>query len=104
MSVHFCFTALERYYNKVMEQINSYSEALRYMKEGFTVCTAEAVPVYFNLRDNRVRVHTEQYSLRLSLTEWKELYGEKVFCLCEDADDQLIDPEKDKEYYSWRHK
>ena len=87
-----------------MERINSYSEALRCLKEGFTISTAEEMPVYFTLHENRIRVHSEQYTLRLSQQEWKDLYGDRVFYLCDDPDDQFIDPEKDKEYYSWRHK
>ena len=88
-----------------MNQILSFAEVLQYLSIGEVVFIKEDTHfTYFKKLDQKIIVKSDNYVVKLSIDEWKDLYQNRSFFLFEDKSEDFIDPEKDKEYYSWRHK
>ena len=74
----------------------------QFYTEGFAT-TFYQKPTKFISKKKRVYVYSSNSSYNLSFNDFSELFKDSKFII-EDFEDSTIDPEKDKEYYSFKHK
>ena len=84
-----------------MENIFEINEALSLLKEG--VILKDKMSTKFICKKKRIYVYSSNSSYNLSFDDFCELFKDSKFVV-EDFDDSGIDIEKDKEYYSFKHK
>lgn len=75
-------------------------KALSYLKAGYRlVCKEEHLSYAFG----KIRIRGENASLTLNAYRFLDLYKDGVFSLDEEENgEDLVDPKKDEEYYSFR--
>lgn len=83
-----------------MEKIININEAINLLKEGLIL---KDINNRFIYKKKRVYVYSSNSSYNLKIDEFIELFKDNKFVL-EDFEDGSIDLEKDKEYYSFKHK
>lgn len=59
---------------------------------------------YFKLENDHIVVIENNISMKISIETFKELYKEFKFSVLDKKDEISIDPLKDEEYYSMKHK
>lgn len=84
-----------------MEEILDINEGLALLKEG--IILKDKIGSKFIYKKKRIYVYSSNSSYNLSVNDFFELFKDNKF-IVEDFDDSTIDPEKDKEYYSFKHK
>lgn len=84
-----------------MEEIIDIELAINLLKEGIVL--KDNFKNKFVKKKKRVHVYSSNSSYSLSFDEFQELFKNNKFII-EDFDDYQIDLEKDKEYYSFKHK
>ena len=84
-----------------MDNILDINEALPLLKEG--IILKDNLNTKFICKKKRIYVYSSNSSYNLSFNDFSELFKDSKF-IVEDFDDSTIDPEKDKEYYSFKHK
>ena len=84
-----------------MENIFEINDALSLLKEG--VILKDKVNNRFICKKKRIYIYSSNSSYNLSFDDFYELFKDSKFVV-EDFDDSTIDIEKDKEYYSFKHK
>lgn len=84
-----------------MEEIIDIELAVNLLKEGIVL--KDNLNNKFIRKKKRVQVYSLNSSYSLSFEEFFELFKNNKFII-EDFDDSQIDLEKDKEYYSFKHK
>ena len=84
-----------------MEEIIEIELAVNLLKEG--IILKDNLKNRFICKKKRVHVYSLNSSYSLSFEEFIELFKNNKFMI-EDFDDSQIDLEKDKEYYSFKHK
>lgn len=84
-----------------MEKLRNIFEAVDYLKSGETCITNEKHIIKF--RNNGYRISLNGANYRIKEDEFKELFSKMDFYLYE-SKDMFIDPKKDEEYYSFKHK
>lgn len=84
-----------------MENIFEINEALSLLKEG--IILKDKVSTRFICKKKRIYIYSSNSSYNLSFEDFYELFKDNKFVV-EDFDDSSIDIEKDKEYYSFKHK
>lgn len=84
-----------------MEEIFGIEEAIALLKEG--IILKDNLSTKFISKKKRVYVYSSNSSYNLSFNDFSELFKDSKFII-EDFEDSTIDPEKDKEYYSFKHK
>ena len=84
-----------------MNQIIDINEALNQLKEG--IILKDNLNTKFICKKKRICVYSSNSSYNLSFKDFSELFKDSKFII-EDFDDSGIDVEKDKEYYSFKHK
>ena len=84
-----------------MDNILDINEALPLLKEG--IILKDNLNTKFICKKKRIYVYSSNSSYNLSFDDFSELFKDSKF-IVEDFDDSTIDPEKDKEYYSFKHK
>ncbi len=79
------------------------TDALRYLKAGYhlTAIIANRI-VHFVFREDLVFVLDGDSFLKLNEYVFRDLYKDSVFEIEESSEEDTVDPEKDREYYSWR--
>lgn len=88
-----------------MEAINDFKEALRLLEEREILALLENGEwSFFALQGERVAVQTPNSSYRLCKEDFIDLFGKQTFVLYKPSPQEGISPEKDEEYYRWRHK
>lgn len=89
-----------------MEKLESIAEAIEMLQQGLVVCArADGVLTLFMRNKGKVRVKTENSAYIISGKEFEELFLDETFFIYDDPEtDVEISDDKDKEYYSWRHK
>lgn len=84
-----------------MNDILDINEALPLLKEG--IILKDKVSTRFVCKKKRIYVYSSNSSYNLSFEDFKDLFKDNQFII-EDFSDSDIDIEKDKEYYSFKHK
>ena len=84
-----------------MNDILEINEAINALKEGLIL--KDNLNTKFIYKKKRVYVYASNSSYNLTLNDFFDLYKDSKFII-EDFDDSSIDLEKDKEYYSFKHK
>ena len=84
-----------------MEEIMSVDEALNALKEGAIL--KDNGGSRFVFKRSKVSVYSTNSSYSLTAKDFLELYSNSKFII-DNTDDSEIDVEKDKEYYSFKHK
>jgi len=84
-----------------MENVLDINEALNLLKEGIVL--KDNLSTIFIYKRKRIYVYSSNSSYNLSLKDFSELFKDSKFII-EDFEDGGIDLEKDKEYYSFKHK
>lgn len=84
-----------------MNEVYEINEALNLLKEG--IILKDNLSSRFICKKKRIYVYSSNTSYNLSFKDFSELFKDSKFVL-EDFDDSSIDLEKDKEYYSFKHK
>ncbi len=85
--------------------IEGATEALQCLKEGVVLLiNQEGRMIFFGWNSKRVSIHCDGCSYRLSEKDFIELFKEETFYWIERSEEMTINPEKDEEYYRWRHK
>lgn len=78
------------------------SQALQQLKHGYTLRTLSGKPVLLSIRDTRILVSGQGYTLRLEEDDFIELFGSEKFVIHNDGFE--LDEARDQEYYAWRSK
>ena len=84
-----------------MGEIIEINEAITLLKEG--IILKDNLNSKFICKRKRIYVYSSNSSYNLSYKDFMELFKDSKF-MVEDFDDSTIDLEKDKEYYSFKHK
>jgi hypothetical protein len=84
-----------------MNEIFDANEALNLLKDGAVL--KDNLKSRFICKKNKVSVYASNSSYKLSCDDFLLLFKDNKFIL-EDFDDGEIDVQKDKEYYSFKHK
>lgn len=84
-----------------MKKIESFDEVLEYLKSHQIVTTANQNR--FVMRDNKIVSFHRGNRIVMSIEDFSELYAKVEFYEYRDESCE-IDPLKDKEYYSFKHK
>ena len=84
-----------------MEEIITINEAINMLKDG--IILKDTMGNKFIFKKRRIYVYSSNSSYNLSAQDFSELFKDNKFII-EDFDDSQIDLEKDKEYYSFKHK
>ena len=84
-----------------MEEIITINEAINMLKEG--IILKDNMSNKFIFKKRRIYVYSSNSSYNLSIQDFSDLFKDNRFMI-EDFDDSQIDLEKDKEYYSFKHK
>lgn len=84
-----------------MEKLRNIFEAIDYLKSGEAVITNERHIV--REKDGIYRISLNGANYRLNEDEFKDLFNKLEFFLYE-SKESFIDPKKDEEYYSFKHK
>ena len=75
-------------------------QALNYLLSGYAV---EGEKRTFRLFEGKIQALGEQDRLLLNRYQFLEIFKESTFTLSEEnANEELVDPKKDEEYYSFR--
>lgn len=86
------------------KEIYLIADACRLLNEKEILQCLDNNPSLFRLRQGKVQIVNKNFTSYISIEEFKTLYSEFKFIIYEANDDQTIDDNKDKEYYSWTHK
>ncbi len=86
------------------EEILLINEALICLKDGEVLLSYENNSSFFKLKDNNILIVNKNYKSYLPLKEFIELYKDCKFIIYNPKNSDLVDENKDKEYYSWNHK
>ena len=84
----------------------SIKEAINYLKEGYVIKTN---PTYFQtstlfyLKNDLIYYHNINFQAPISLDDFKQEFKDYSFSLCSKIE-EVVDPKKDEEYYSWGKK
>ena len=84
-----------------MEEIYNIEQAIDLLKEKLILKDSQKNT--FVYKRKRVYVYSNNSYFSLDLNDFYDLYKDSKF-IVEDLDDSTIDPEKDNEYYSFKHK
>ena len=84
-----------------MDEIITIDEAINMLKEG--VVLKDVLNNKFIYKRKRFCIYSSNSSYNLNLEDFRELFKDSKFII-EDFDDTSIDLEKDREYYSFKHK
>jgi len=84
-----------------MNDILEINEAISALKEG--IILKDNLNTKFIYKKKRIYIYSSNSSYNLDLKDFFDLYKDSKFII-EDFDDSTIDLEKDKEYYSFKHK
>jgi len=84
-----------------MNEIIEINEAINLLKEG--IILKDTLSNKFIYKRKRIYVYSSNSSYNLNIKDFNELFKDSRFII-EDFDDNFIDIEKDKEYYSFKHK
>ena len=84
-----------------MEEIYNIEQAIDLLKEKLILKDGQKNT--FVYKRKRVYVYSNNSYFSLDLNDFYDLYKDSKFII-EDLDDSTIDPEKDNEYYSFKHK
>lgn len=91
--------------NEELELILGSYDALKYLKQKEILCSKEGNRLtYFKLQKEMVYVLNENKCVKLSFDDFLLLYEKKQFIIYQDNNSSFIDPLKDEQYYSWKHK
>lgn len=83
-----------------MSEIFTISEALELLKDGIVL--KDNLKNRFICRKSKVYVYAPNSSYKLNFNDFVDLFKDNKFIIEDDG--ETIDPEKDKEYYSFKHK
>ncbi len=85
-----------------MDIISSLNEVLQYLRDQEIVYTiTKGVITYFYLRDGSITVKNPSAHYKISLDQFKQLFGKENFYLYVPKD-EAVNTEKDDEYYAWK--
>ena len=84
-----------------MKEILEISEALQLLKD--KIILKDFNSNRFIYKKKRIYVYSSNSSYNLSVNDFLELFKDSKFII-EDFDEDTVDLEKDKEYYSFKHK
>lgn len=84
-----------------MDKIVEVNEALQLLKDKLILKDFNASR--FIYKKKRIYVYSSNSSYSLKMEEFLELFKDSKFII-EDFEEEIIDLEKDKEYYSFKHK
>ena len=84
-----------------MNEIFGINDAINLLKEGLML--KDNVGSKFMMKKKRVSVYSSNSTYTLSFKDFQDLFKDNKFMI-EDFEDAGIDLEKDKEYYSFKHK
>ena len=84
-----------------MDEFVEINEALSLLKEG--IILKDNLRSKFIYKKKRIYVYSNNSSYNLNFKDFSELFKDSKFII-EDFDDSTVDLEKDKEYYSFKHK
>ena len=84
-----------------MNEIYTINEAINILKE--KIILKDNLNNKFVYKKKRIYVYSSNSSYNLNIDDFLELFKDSKFII-EDNDDSEIDIEKDKEYYSFKHK
>lgn len=88
-----------------MEEIESFEQACRYLKEGAIVFYRNHnKQIYCGIRNDRVHIQGAQLHYVLSFKQFIDMFAQETFYLYEKQTPVEISKEKDEEYYRWQHK
>lgn len=77
-------------------------KAIIYLKANYKLYSIiDREKVIFYLKDNLVTIKSSKVTSRLSIYDLKEVYSKSSFFILENNEEE-VDIQKDKEYYSWR--
>lgn len=78
-------------------------DALRYLKAGYHLTSViESKIVHFVFREDLVFVLDGESFLKMNEYVFRDLYRDSVFEIEDSSEEDTVDMEKDREYYSWR--
>ena len=84
-----------------MDEFIEVNEAVNLLKDG--IILKDINKSLFVYKKEKIHVYSTNSSYSLKIDEFIELFKDDKFII-EDFDDNTIDVEKDKEYYSFKHK
>lgn len=84
-----------------MEKIESFKEVLEYLSQGEIIRLANGN--YFYVRNDSIVSYYRGNRIVMKLEDFIDLYQKNDFYIYED-NSTVIDPLKDEEYYSFKHK
>lgn len=87
---------------EIKEENIKISEALLDLEEGYVLAAYfQGRPSYFLMKKGEIRIQSDNLLAPISKEDFLTLYKDTLFSLVPD-DEPLEDPEKDREYYSWK--
>ncbi len=84
-----------------MDKIFAMEEALILLKNGIVLINAEHPNQIFCRAGNMISIYLPNAKIKLSVENFQKLYETSHFQIKSESNIE-IDPEKDKEYYSWK--
>lgn len=76
--------------------------AIACLKSGYHLINMNTKDYVFMDDKSIVHVISEVKSLTINIYSFKELFKDSFFIIDDEALEEVVDPNKDKEYYSWR--
>ena len=76
------------------------SEALAYLKEGYTLRVVER-PILLKMKNKILYSSSHQWNVRLQIEDFISIFKNNTFILI--REEEGISEEKDDEYYRWRN-
>ena len=88
------------------EQVYKITEVVELMKDNiiFYSIDNKGRKVIYVMRNKKIIVQSNAYKLSLDKDEFISLYKNEEFYLFDEENEAFVDEEKDKEYYTWKHK
>ena len=83
-----------------MNEIFTINDALELLKDGIVL--KDNLRNRFICKKNKIYVYAINSSYKLTFADFLDLFKDSKFAIEDDG--ETIDPEKDKEYYSFKHK
>ena len=88
----------------IEEDIILINEAVNNLVNGEIILSIDSNSSFFKYKDNKVLIVNKNYKSYITIKEFVELYKDTKFIIYDHKENDIVDENKDKEYYSWNHK
>lgn len=86
-----------------MNEVFKIDLAIKYLNKNYTLVFQNKNVVYYAylIKENLIKIFSDNVAMELTLKNFEELFCNSLFTIYKD-DEELVDPEKDKEFYTWK--